>query len=262
MHRETIGQTLAVAIGVCVVCSVVVSSAAVLLKERQERNKRIDINKNILAAAGRSEEQLDITNQQLEELFERIIETHVVDMRSGEFLSDVDPGSIDHRKDAKNPKLSQAISDKADLAKIKRRADRRLIHLYREDGRLKRIILPVHGKGLWSTMYGFLALEPDGQTIQSLAFYEHGETPGLGAEIDNRRWKRKWVGKKAFDEDGQLRIEVVKEGMGKGDPQYRVDGISGATITGRGVRNLVHYWLGDQGYGPALEKLRQKKEDR
>ena len=137
-----------------------------------------------------------------------------------------------------------------------------MVHLFREDGRLKRIILPVHGKGLWSTMYGFLALAPDGQTIESLAFYEHAETPGLGAEIDNPRWKAKWVGKLVFDKEGQPRIEVIKGTVDPDHPDahHQVDGISGATITGRGVRNLVHYWLGDQGYGPALDKLRQKED--
>ncbi|NLE61629.1 MAG: NADH:ubiquinone reductase (Na(+)-transporting) subunit C, partial [Planctomycetes bacterium] len=185
--------------------------------------------------------------------------TRVVDLATGEPLSDVDPASIDPRKEARDPSTSTEIASEDDLAGIKRRADRQAIYLYRKDGRIERIILPVYGKGLWSTMYGYLALSPDAKTIERLAFYEHAETPGLGGEIDNPRWKAQWVGKKAFDDQGEPRIEVIKGVVDSSSPQadYQVDGISGATITGRGVMNLVRYWLGEQGYGPLLEKLQE-----
>ncbi|MBN1588804.1 MAG: Na(+)-translocating NADH-quinone reductase subunit C [Pirellulales bacterium] len=261
MHKDTIGRTLGVAVAVCVACSIVVSSAAVFLKPLQEANQLRDMKRNILAAAGFSDEQLNVSTEEFDKLYDEMIDTEVVELATGEFLTGVEPEDIDDRKEAKNRELSMAIPDEQDLAKIKRRANRRKIHLYREDGKIKRIILPVYGKGLWSTMYGYLALAGDGRTIKSLAFYEHGETPGLGGEIDNPRWKAVWIGKTAYDEKGKPRIEVIKGTVAADSPraQYQVDGISGATITGRGVEKLVRFWLDEQGYGPALDKLRAKE---
>jgi Na+-transporting NADH:ubiquinone oxidoreductase subunit C len=119
------------------------------------------------------------------------------------------------------------------------------------------VILPVHGKGLWSTMYGFVALGPDGNAIKGLTFYQHGETPGLGGEIDNPRWKGMWPGRKVYADDGTPKIEVIKGQAGPPatDP-YRVDGLSGATITGRGVGYLLRFWLGENGFGPYIDKFR------
>lgn len=117
------------------------------------------------------------------------------------------------------------------------------------------IVLEVEGQGLWSTMYGYLALESDTTTIRGLSFYQHGETPGLGGEIDNPRWLARWVGRRVFDDGGAIRIAVVK---GAAPPAtkapFEVDGISGATITSRGVTDMLQFWLGPSGYGPYLEK--------
>jgi Na+-transporting NADH:ubiquinone oxidoreductase subunit C len=201
-----------------------------------------------------------VPDEQFRKLYEKLIEEKVVDLDTGEFVSDVDPDKIDDRKEAKTPKLSRPIPDEKDLAGIKRRANRRVVYLFRAGGKLKRIILPVYGKGLWSTLYGFLALSPDGQTIESLAFYEHAETPGLGGEIDNPRWKALWVGKKPLDEKGQPEITVIKGTVDPHSPDaaHQVDGITGATLTGRGVANLVRYWLGEDGYGRMLGKLKRR----
>ncbi|HBO44252.1 MAG TPA: Na(+)-translocating NADH-quinone reductase subunit C [Planctomycetaceae bacterium] len=259
MHKDSIARTIGVAVVVCVACSVIVSSAAVGLRSRQHANQVREQMVQILAAAGLPESDLAGDTETLKRRFDQVIETRVVDLATGERLSDVDPASIDPRKEARNPATSTVIAQGEDLAGIKRRANRQAIYLYRKDGRIERIILPVYGKGLWSTMYGYLALSSDAMTIERLAFYEHAETPGLGGEIDNPRWKAQWVGKKAFDDEGEPRIEVIKGVVDSSSPQadYQVDGISGATITGRGVMNLVRYWLGEQGYGPVLEKLQE-----
>ncbi|MBN2216426.1 MAG: Na(+)-translocating NADH-quinone reductase subunit C [Pirellulales bacterium] len=256
--NDTIGKTLAVSVGVCVVCSILVATSAVGLRERQMINERNDVNQNILAAAGFSADELDGNPRKIDRLFKEMIERKVVDLDTGEILADVDPDSIDDAQAARNSKQSKAISGGEDIAGIKRRPNRRLVYLFRQDGQLKRIILPVYGKGLWSTLYGFLALAPDGQTIESLSFYKHAETPGLGGEIDNPRWKAQWVGKKPFDENGEPVIAVIKGSVDPDGPNAsrQIDGISGATLTGRGVMNLVRYWLSDEGYGPALDKLR------
>ena len=132
----------------------------------------------------------------------------------------------------------------------------------REDGAVGEIILPVHGKGLWSTMYGYLALAPDGNTIRGLRFYEHAETPGLGDQVDKPAWRAQWDGKIAYGEDGEPRIEVIRGTVEPGPgAEYQVDGLSGATLTGRGVTNLLHYWLGPDGFGPYLERFREGEAD-
>ena len=110
-------------------------------------------------------------------------------------------------------------------------------------------------------MYGFISLEPDGNTVSDITFYEHGETPGLGDQIAKPGWRALWQDKRIYDESGALRIEVVKGRVPAGDllAAYRIDGISGATLTGNGVTHLIRYWLGDHGYGPYLRALREGK---
>jgi len=248
MPRETIRQTLGVAVGVCIVCSVLVSTASVSLKDRQDRNKRLEKQINILTAAGLlgTGREADV-----EELFQQI-EIRVVDLSRHEFV-DVDPKTLDPAKDAQDPERSIEVQDPR--LGIKRLGKYRPIYLKKTDGKIERVILPVVGKGLWSTMYGFLALGSDMDTIESMAFYDHGETPGLGGEVDNPRWKKSWIGKEAYDDGGNPAIEVVK---GQADPNaiHDVDGLSGATLTSRGVENLVRFWLGKGGYGPVLQKLK------
>ncbi len=152
--------------------------------------------------------------------------------------------------------VGEPVPEAADVAKIRRRPQRMPVYLVQRAGTIETVVLPVHGYGLWSTMYGFLALDGSGRVVKGLTFYQHAETPGLGAEIDNPSWQRLWVGKQALAADGAVLLEVVK-GTPQGDAAVsQVDGIAGATITARGVGNLVQYWLGEQGYGPYLARLR------
>ena len=161
--------------------------------------------------------------------------------------------------------MGKLIPSSEDIAQLKRMPKYMAVYFVKEDGEIKEIILPIYGKGLWSTMYGFMALDSDLQTIRGFTFYEHGETPGLGGEVDNPNWKKIWKGKKAFDEEWNVKIEVIK---GRVDPssdnaKYQIDGLSGSTLTTRGVDNLVKFWLGDNGYGPFLEKTeRESKNDK
>lgn len=250
--NDGIKKTLLVAFSLCIVCSVIVSTAAVVLKPTQEVNQVLDRKRNILAAAG----MLD-TNLTVEEQFAQI-DTRVVDLRTGRFTQDVDPSEYDQIKASKDPDLSTRLDAKEDIAKIFRREHYALVYLAEDDsGELNRVILPVHGYGLWGTLYGFIALERDANTVAGLGFYQHKETPGLGGEVDNPRWKNLWPGKKVY-EDGDVELSVIK---GTVDPQsanaeYQVDGLAGATLTTRGVSNLVHYWLGESGFAPFLENLK------
>ena len=250
---EGLGRILTVALGLCLVCSVVVSTAAVVLKPAQQANKTLDLKRNILMAAGLLDPVLSV-----EEQFEQV-ETRVVSLDEGRFVEGVDPASFDQREAAKDPAQSRAIPGDADPAKLVRREDRALVYLVRDQqGGLDKIILPIRGYGLWSTLYGFMALQSDGNTVAGLGFYEHGETPGLGGEIDNPNWKAIWPGKQVYQGE-QVAIQVLKGAVpsGSADAQWQVDGLSGATLTTKGVHNLVRYWMGDQGFKPLLENLRR-----
>ncbi len=253
--KDTVGKTLLVAFLLCIVCSVVVSTAAVSLRPLQEANKDIDKKKNILVAAGLYDAALDVETQF------QAIETRLVDLDSGRFVdpeeAGVDPQVFDQRKAAKDPATSRALSGEDDIAKISRRENQALVYIVNGEQGFEKIILPVHGYGLWSTLYGFIALEDDLNTVAGLGFYDHGETPGLGGEVDNPRWKAIWPGKQVY-KDGQVELQLLKGAVmpGMADEEYRVDGLSGATLTARGVTNLVNFWLGANGFQPFLTNFK------
>ena len=248
--QDSIPKTLTVALLLCIVCSVIVSGAAVSLKPMQLANKDQDRKKNILLAAGLYDQ-----SQTIDQQFEAI-ETRVVDLTTGQFV-DTDPASFDQRKAAKDPAQSKALEGGEDIAKISRRENQALVYIVESDGRFDKIILPVHGYGLWSTLYGFIALENDLNTVAGLGFYDHGETPGLGGEVDNPRWKAMWPGKLVYKQQ-TVALSLYK---GAVDPKsanaiHQVDGLSGATLTSRGVSNLLQFWLGDKGFQPFLSNLK------
>ena len=252
MQRDSVLNTFVVSTCLCVVCSVLVSSAAVFLRKPQQANKVREMRKNVLLAAGLFDE-----NVPLDDLFEQI-ETKIVDLETGQYVpaTKLDPKKYDQRAAAKDPDSSVEISPDDDLAGIKQREKYSFVYLVKKDGKLDQVVLPIKGKGLWSTLYGFIALDADMQKIRGITFYEHGETPGLGGEIDNDTWKEKWKkGKLAFDDTGQVRIEVVRGNANPNgeDLKYQIDGLAGATITSQGVSRLVQYWLGEDGFKPFLE---------
>lgn len=251
--RESVQRTLLVALLVSLVCSSLVASAAVVLRPLQEANALLDQRKNILEVAGKLE-----ANREVDELFEAI-EPRVLSLQSGELRDDVDPATVDPLAATRDPQLSVAIPPDVDVAGLGRRPKNVVIYLVRDQGEIVRIILPVSGYGLWSTMYGFLALEPDGNTVADIVFYAHAETAGIGDFVGKPEWTRQWAGKKIYDDEGELRLRVVKGGASAEDPQaqYQVDGVSGATLTGNGVTNLLAYWFGDHAYGPFLRRIRE-----
>ena len=251
-NNDTVGKALLVAIILCLVCSLVVSTAAVTLRPLQEANKLLDRKRNILLAAGLLEEGMEV-----EAAFKQV-QPRLVELATGNYVNDFDPALYDQLAAARDPELGVAIPADQDLAKIRRRARHATVYLVEVSGELRSVILPVYGAGLYSTLYGFIALSGDAKRVQGVRFYEHGETPGLGGEIDNPRWLAKWNGKQLYDRIGQLRISVVKGGVAadSADAKHQVDAISGATITSRGVSELMRYWLGDQAFGPFLSKIR------
>ena len=256
MQRDSTLGTIVTATILCVVCSVVVSSAAVGLKSFQDANKKRFRQRNILEAAGFTRDA--ISEQGIDELFGSI-ETQLIDLETGETADGIDVETYDQVAAAKDPsgELSMAIPAEKQTFGFKQHEKYGRVYLMKDGDTLTKVILPIYGKGLWSTLYGFISLESDLNTVAGITFYEHKETPGLGGEVDNPKWKAMWPGKLVRGSDDKVKLEVIKGQAVAGSEaaQHQVDGLSGATITSRGVSESVQYWLED-GYGPFLEKLK------
>ena len=251
-NNDTIKKTLLVAVSLCLVCSALISFSAVELRDLQEANKTLDKQNKILSAAGLLEEGSDVS-----ELF-KSIDSRIVNLESGQFNSEINVLDYDEGSFSRNPETSIELTSDQDIALLKRRENFQTVYLHYDDNALNAIILPIRGYGLWGTMKGYLALKPDFKTIIGLEFFDHKETPGLGGEIDNPKWKAIWKDKEVFSDSGEVVISVIKGSVDKSSDQskYQVDGLSGATITSNGVTNLLSFWLGDMGYGPLIENIK------
>jgi len=207
------------------------SVAAGTLKEIQELNVENDSKKNILSSLGYEPNSDQLwTSDDITKLFELNIEAYVLNS-NGE-RTNTDPASINTEVDKENLP----------------------IYVDKKDGIVNGYAIPISGKGLWSTLYGYFAIEPDGVTAKGITFYAHKETPGLGGEVEKPWFQNNFVGKRFIDEDGNLvGIKVIK---GKADPgsPYEVDGISGATITSKGLESFLVDDL--EKYEPFFRKIR------
>jgi Na+-transporting NADH:ubiquinone oxidoreductase subunit C len=252
LPNDSVAKTLIMAVGICLICSVVVSVTAVRLKPLQVRNAELARQTEILRVAG-----LWQADASFDEMFARV-DTRMVDLASGEFTDAVDADSFDARHAVNDPELSVKLSDEQDVAGITRRLKYQPVYLVEENGQLETIILPVRARGLYSMLYGFLALEGDGNTVKGITFDEDGETPGLGGEINNPRWQARWVGRQDYDGEDRVRLELVRNAgpVDSPDGRFEVDTLSGATLTSRGVNNMIQFWMGDDGYGPFLGRVR------
>ena len=271
LGNDSLEKTIAIAVSLCLVCAVLVSFAAVALKPLQVNNKEADMKKNILDVAGLLEEGTDMNSA-----FAEKIEAKIVDLETGDYVENINANEYDQRKAAKDPAQSVAIPKEKDIAHIRVKAKYAKVFLVKEGGAIKSIILPMHGYGLWSTLYGFLSLDPDGQTVQSINFYDQAETPGLGGEVVNPSWRALWKGKKVYAETdrpssekgliteadiGEPALSLIKGVVDntKIGSQYQVDGLAGATLTSTGVTNLVRYWMSNEGFASYLKKVRTFK---
>ena len=272
MQTESNKQTLIVATCLCLVCSVMVSTAAVVLRPAQQIQKLLDIQKNILKVAGIYDKTLKVDSQF------KVVEPVLIEL-TGKRITDPSEEGInlktyDPRKAAKKEHDSVEVNPPGSLPQIARREIYTIAYeIRKEDGNLDQVILPIYGKGLWSTLYGFIAVDADGQTIRGITFYEHGETPGLGGEVDNPVWKAVWTGKSAFaasdiaaasfDHLPTPTVKVAKGEVTANTPQaeFRVDGLSGATITSNGVTSFVRYWLGPDAFGSYLQQIRSEQAE-
>ena len=248
LPTDSVPKTVAVAVTLCLVASMVVSAAAVTLRPTQEANALRNKLVNILQVAGVYDPEADVLDS-----FEAF-ETHILEIETGRFTDQFDPATFDDAAAADDPATSVELTD--DPASIGRQARFVTVYVLRDAaGDVDKVVLPIHGYGLWSTLYGFIAVEENGNDIYGLQFYQHAETPGLGAEVDNPRWRALWNGQRLFDDEGALQITVGRNAPAAG-AEYHIDGLSGATLTTAGVNNLVRFWMGDAGYATFLENVR------
>jgi len=256
LGNDSLEKTIAIALALCLVCAVFVSLSAVGLKPLQTYNKALDMKKNILDVAGLLKEGTNI-----DQAFETQIEAKIVDLKTGDYDDSIDVENFDQRKAAKDPEQNVVIERKDDIASIKVKSKKAKVYLVKTGGNISSIILPIHGYGLWSTMYGFLALDADGQTVQSINFYDQAETPGLGGEVVNPAWRALWKGKQLYNSESIPVLRLVKGVVdnSKPDSEFQIDGLAGATLTSNGVTNLIRYWMGNEGFAPYLNKVRTTK---
>ena len=141
---------------------------------------------------------------------------------------------------------------------MQRLPDHALVYEVMDGERPSVAVVPIEGYGLWSTLYGFLAVGQDGNTIQGITYYQHGETPGLGGEVDNPNWKALWPGRKIYGDSGDPAIRVIKGTAGSAaNAPYEVDGLTGATITSNGVTSMLDFWLGESGFKNYLKQFQE-----
>jgi len=230
-------KTIIVAALLCLFCSAIVSTTAVKLRPLQIKNQELDVKKNILQAAGLLSKGDDI-----EENFKSITPIRI-DIESGKSV------------ELNTEDVEIQIPKSDDIAALVSMPKYPKVYLKKDSsGSVETIILPVVSKGLWSTMRGFMALATDTKTVKGFSYYSHGETPGLGGEVDNPKWKNSWIGKVLYDSSWNPKISITKTNRGTA---HEVDALSGATITSDGVEKSLKFWMSSAAYGKFLSNVRQ-----
>lgn len=252
-----------IVVTIALVCSVLVSASAIGLRPIQERNALIERSRNIVALSGLVEPGATLSGDEVVAAVAQM-EARVLDIDSGEFNDGIDPEEFDPRRAVLDPELGVAIPAELDLAQLGRRSRYEIVYIAYKDDELHRLILPVVGQGMWSTLYGYVALENDYNTIAAATFYEQAETAGLGDKITDPDWLALWEGRALFGADGGFRFRIAAGPVepGSAAAAHEVDGISGASVTGGAVTRLVEYWFGPNGYAPFLERLRTENDVR
>jgi Na+-transporting NADH:ubiquinone oxidoreductase subunit C len=248
-NKETFGKTVGFVLAVCVVCALLVSFSAVQLKPLQQANKLLDQQTKILEAAG----LLEKAGKDIVKTYNAVVDARMIDLDSGEFIEG-DVINFDERRNSRDSALS--IKPENDVAGINRRSNTAVVYLIKDEaGAINTVVLPIVGSGLWDLMFGYVGLEADLNTVKSVIYSDHKETPGLGAEVLNPNWKALWPGKKIYNEAGEVKANLVKGGA-KANDIHGVDALSGATLTSNGVTNTFTFWFGKEGYGPFITKYR------
>ena len=250
--------TVLFAAGVSVVCALMVATAAVGLRDRQEVNAVLYKQKNVLLAAGLAKPGQTLSAADVQRIFDQRISVRAVELKTGQFVpeSTLDAKTYDQRKARNDLGMSSAAPpNAAQVARVPRYGT--VYEVKAADGQIELMVLPIEGMAMWGTVYGMLAIDRDANTVRGLTFYEQKETPGLGGEIANPKWLALWVGRKAYDANWSPQLQVIKGPAGPPDKApHHVDGLSGSTITSNGITRLVRFWLSADGYGPYLRSLK------
>lgn len=252
MNNDSPLKALLVVLAVALVCSVLVSVSAVSLRPVQERNALIERSRNIIGLTGLVEPGAALSDEEILTAIEQL-DIRLVDINTGTFSDAEDVADYNARQARNDPERSTAVAADKDLASIGRRENLAVVYLVWGDTELQRVILPVYGQGMWSTMYGYIALESDLNTIAAMSFYEQAETAGLGDQVQSPDWLAGWSGRKMYDPPDEVRFRIA---AGRAISEYEVDGMTGATVTGDGVTRLIRFWFGPDGYAPFFEQLK------
>jgi Na+-transporting NADH:ubiquinone oxidoreductase subunit C len=263
MDNDSPAKALLVVVTVALVCSLIVSATVVLLEPVQDRRKLIEKSRNIIGLTGLVEPGEFVSEAALTEVVDRL-DMRLLDIDEARFSTAIDPADYDARAARNDPALSSALPPGEDLANIGRRERYAVVYLIWGDAGLRRAIFPVYGQGMWSTLYGFIALEADMTTVAAMTFYEQTETAGLGDQVQSREWLDQWQGRKIYADSGEVRFKVASAAVDPASPAaiYEVDVMTGATITGDAVTRLIRFWFGPRGYGPFLKKLETQPLER
>ena len=263
MDNNSPKKAIIVVATVALIASSVISSAVVVLRPIQLNNQLLEKSRNVMQLTGLLTDGVDPDDDEMLRLF-RKLDARVLDVDTAEFSDEHDPNTFDQRRAVNDPELSAGIPSESDSANLGRRSRFVTTYLVWEDGEFQRIVLPVRGAGMWSMMYGYVALESDLTTIAAATFYEHAETPGLGDQITRPDWLVQWQGRRIYGADSSPRFSVSRGTVAEDSSlaRYEVDGLTGATVTGNAVTNLIHYWFGMHGYQPFLEKLKNRPPTR
>lgn len=253
-ERESIARTLGVAGGVAVVCSLFVTSAVVWLRPIQLAYESIERNRAVAEAAGLLEPGAELDEREIVDRF-LDLEIRIVDLDTGTFSDAVSPTTYDFRAAVNDPDQTRPIAEELDIASLGRRPIYLPVYLLRDDAGIAQIVLPIYGQGMWSTIYGFISVGADFATIEGVAFYEQGETPGIGDRFLEPDWLAQWQGQRAYDNNGQLVFGIGADGP-NAEGNGTIDAITGATVTVSAIEDLVRYWLGVDGFGPFLANQR------
>lgn len=259
MARDTPLRALVTVVLTAAVCSFFVSASVVMLRPIQLNNELLKRGGNVLALTGLLPAGEKVGDEQLLDLF-KSLDARIIDIGEAVLESEINPWTFDVRAAATDPDLSVAIPAGEDEASLGRRSRFQTVYLVWKDGQLDRVVMPVRGAGMWSMIYGYIAVEADFNTIAGMVIYEQNETPGLGDMIAKPYWQSKWAGKKLFDEEGDLLFRVAEGPVqaGASGAEYEVDALTGATITANAVTAMMRYWFGPDAYGPLLEQWRRQ----
>jgi len=267
-QRDSLAYTVGVAAVLCIVCSLAVSAAAVFLQPYQLANQQLNQQKNILDATGLARGEFgrpadELTTEQIKNLYKGWISEELINLDTGTQNTELNVATYDPREAVQKADMRIDVVDPKDPPEFDPgevyREKVAKVYLVRRpnESPIRQVVLPIYGKGLWGTLRGYLAVDSDMKTAEGLTFYEHKETPGLGGEVDNPGWKQQWAGIELFDDEGKPAVKVWK-GPAPSDNPHAVDGLSGATITSRGVQALINYWVSEDGYGPFLDRMKSR----